>query len=94
MIELIRFNVTVVGASQIPKLKNIAKGKVPAPLQKRPVYFKGNGYIPCPVYGRGSLPSGGRLKGPAVIEEQDSTILLHPGNELQVNSKGVITITL
>jgi len=94
VIELIRFNVSVVGASQIPKLKNIAKGRVPAPQQKRPVYFKGKGYIPCPVYSRGSLPSGTKLRGPAVIEEQDSTILLHPGSELRVNSKGVITITL
>ena len=94
VIELIRFNVKVVGASKSPRLKDIAKGKLPSPLHKRLVYFWNKGYIPCPVYSRGSLPSGIKLKGPAVIEEPDSTILLHPGNILTINRKGVITIAL
>ncbi len=94
VIELIRFNVKVVGASKSPRLKDIARGKLPPPIHKRPVYFKNKGYIPCPVYSRGSLSSGIKLKGPAVIEEPDSTILLHPGSILTVNRKGVITIEL
>jgi N-methylhydantoinase A len=94
VIELIRFNVKVVGASKAPRLKDIAKGKLPAPIRKRPVYFKDKGYIPCPVFSRSSLPSGSKLKGPAVLEEEDSTILLHPGSTLTVNRKGVITIAL
>jgi N-methylhydantoinase A len=94
VIELIRFNVSVVGASKLPQLKDIAKGRMPAPKEKREVYFKSKGWVTCPVYSRGGLPSGGRLKGPAVIEEQDSTILLHPATTLVVNKKGVITITL
>jgi len=94
IIELIRFNVNVVGASKPPRLKNIAKGKMPAPVHRRPVYFKEEGYVPCPIYSRSSLRHGGRLKGPAVIEEHDSTILLHPGNRLTVSEKGVIAIAL
>jgi N-methylhydantoinase A len=94
VIELIRFNVKVVGASKAPRLKDIAKGKLPAPINKRSVYFKDKGYIPCPVFSRSSLPSGSKLKGPAVLEEEDSTILLHPGSTVTVNRKGVITIAL
>ena len=94
VIELIRFNVKVIGASKSPRLKDIAKGKLPSPIHKRPVYFKDKGYVPCRVFNRSSLPSGSKLKGPAVIEEEDSTILLHPGNTLTVNRKGVITIAL
>jgi N-methylhydantoinase A len=94
IIELIRFNVKVIGASKTPVLKDIPKGKAPRPAHKRPVYFQDKGYISCPVYSRSTLPAGMKLKGPAVIEEQDSTILLHPGNTLMVNRKGVITITL
>ncbi len=94
VIELIRFNVKVVGASKAPRLKDIAKGKLPAPIDKRPVYFRDKGYIPCPVFSRSSLPSGSKLKGPAVLEEEDSTILVHPGSTLTVNRKGVITIAL
>jgi N-methylhydantoinase A len=94
VIELIRFNVSVVGATKAPRLQDVKKGRMPAPLQKRPVYFRDRGYITCPVYSRSVFPSGGKLQGPAVIEEQDSTILLHPGNRLHVNNQGVITITL
>jgi len=94
VIELIRFSVSVVGASKVPEIKEVRKGKPPAARQKRPVYFKTKGYVSSPVYRRSALSSGNRIPGPAVIEEQDSTILLHPGNELRVNNKGVITITL
>jgi N-methylhydantoinase A len=94
IIELIRFNVKVIGASKTPLLKDIPKGKAAWPAHKRPVYFQDKGYISCPVYSRSTLPAGMKLKGPAVIEEQDSTILLHPGNTMTVNRKGVITIAL
>ncbi|MGH9511391.1 MAG: hydantoinase/oxoprolinase family protein [Terriglobales bacterium] len=94
VIELIRFNVSVIGASKVPRLKDIPKGRLSRALQKRPVYFKNHGYVTCPVFRRGSLPADTKLRGPAVIEEQDSTILLHPGNMLRTNKKGVLTITL
>jgi N-methylhydantoinase A len=94
VIELIRFNVSVVGPSPLPQLKPIAKGKIPVPLHKRPVYFKGRGFVTCPVYSRATLPGGSNLKGPAILEEPDSTVLLHPGNTLQVNNQGVITFRL
>jgi N-methylhydantoinase A len=94
VVELIRFSVTAVGASTVPRLKEIKKGNVAAPQPKRPVYFRNKGYVLCPVHNRGVLLAGRQLKGPAVIEEQDSTILLHPGNSLRVDSKGVITINV
>jgi N-methylhydantoinase A len=94
VIEMIRFSVSAVGILEAPRLNDIAQGKMPRPQQRRPVFFKGKGYVSCPVYSRSTLPAGGRLKGPAIIEEQDSTILVHPGNTLEVNNKGVITIAL
>ena len=94
VIELIRFSVSVVGASKVPRIKEIKKGRLPAPRQKRAVYFKNKGYVPCPVYNRGALPAGSKLSGPAVIEETDSTVLLHPGNTLKVNNRGVFIITV
>jgi N-methylhydantoinase A len=94
VIELIRFNVSVVGPSPLPQLKPITKHKIPLPLHKRPVYFKGKDFVTCPVYSRETLPGGCKLKGPAVLEEPDSTVLLHPGNTLEVNNEGVITIHL
>jgi N-methylhydantoinase A len=94
VIELIRFNVSVIGPSTAPALKRIAPGKIPRLPQARSVYFKGKGFTSCPVFSRAKLPGGCELKGPAIVEEPDSTILLHPGSRLRVNSKGVITISL
>ena len=94
VIELIRFSVSVTGASKLPRLKSLRKREARVKPARREVYFRNEGYIPCPVYNRDDLAPGSGLKGPAVIEEQDSTILLHPGNTMKVNSQGVITITV
>ena len=38
-----------------------------------------------PVLRRNALSPGARLKGPAVIEEKTSTIVLHPGQSAEVD---------
>jgi len=92
VIEMIRFNVTVTGRTAKPLLKSIASKEPLKPRQTRPVYFKKQGFIDCPVYRRDDLLSDTNLLGPALIEEVDSTILLHPDHKLQVNNQGVISI--
>jgi N-methylhydantoinase A len=53
---------------------------------KRPVIFdNGRQAVNCPIYLRSGLKAGDRLTGPAVIEELGATILLYPGDEMQVN---------
>jgi N-methylhydantoinase A/acetone carboxylase, beta subunit len=46
------------------------------------------------VYWRPALPAGFRLTGPAVIEEPNSTILIHPGDEVVVHEAGHLLVTL
>ena len=94
VIELIRFNVKAVGHTSKPRLKAIAAsaGSPVAPRQTRSVYFKGQGFVDCPIYRREDLPGGFELRGPAIIEDADSMILVHPGHKLQTNSQGVITL--
>ena len=46
----------------------------------------------CPIYLRSGFKSGDNLKGPAVIEDIGATILLHPGDNLQVNEFGHLMI--
>ena len=94
VIELIRISVTAIGRTRKPRLKTPASNKDPQPRQTRPVYFDKNGFVPCPVYYRDELPGQYSVAGPAVIEEVDSTILLHPGHTLKVNRHGVIGIRI
>jgi N-methylhydantoinase A len=46
----------------------------------------------CPIYLRSGLKPGDRLDGPAVIEELGATILLYPGDKMQVQPFGHLVI--
>ena len=92
VIELIRFNVKAIGRTLKPKLKPLLLEGNIKPLESRPVHFKEHGFVDCPVHRRNDLPSGFQLTGPALIEEEDSMILVHPRHRVQVNEYGVITM--
>lgn len=46
------------------------------------------------IYWRPALPAGFTLTGPAVIEEPNSTVLIHPGDEVVVHEAGHLLVTL
>jgi N-methylhydantoinase A len=57
----------------------------------RPVIFVDKP-LQCPIYLRSGLKSEDRLDGPAVIEELGATILLYPGDRMQVDDFGHLVI--
>ncbi|HSE86342.1 MAG TPA: hydantoinase/oxoprolinase family protein [Candidatus Binatia bacterium] len=59
---------------------------------KRPVIFDGQQSLLCPIFLRDGFKAGDRLDGPAVIEELGATILLYPGDKMQVNEFGHLAI--
>jgi N-methylhydantoinase A len=88
IIEFVHFKVAAVGPTEKPRLPKLGRrGKVER-KDERDVYFRTQGWLRTAVYERDSLPSGGRVEGPAVIEEQMSTTLLHPGQLLEVDAYG------
>ena len=64
----------------------------PALKGRRGAYF--NGWVDCPLYERERLRPGNRLSGPAIIEQVDSTIVIHPGQEAHVDRFGNVIIEL
>jgi N-methylhydantoinase A len=57
------------------------------------VYFaESGGYVDCAIHDRSALPAGGRLAGPVVVEELDSTTLVHPGYSVRVDDIGNLHI--
>ena len=58
---------------------------------RRPVIFDTKP-VPCPIYLRSGFSPGDRLNGPAVIEEMGATILVYPGDKMQVNEFGHLVI--
>lgn len=51
----------------------------------RHVYFPELGFAPCPVYDRYALTRGTKLRGPAVVEERESTTVVGPDARLTVD---------
>jgi N-methylhydantoinase A len=48
--------------------------------------------VDCPIYLRTGFRVGDQLEGPAVIEEVGATILVYPGDRMQVNDFGHLVI--
>jgi N-methylhydantoinase A len=60
---------------------------------KRPVIFdSGQSPVSCPIFLRDGFKAGDYLDGPAVIEESGATILLYPGDRMEVNEFGHLVI--
>ncbi|MBM4264682.1 MAG: hydantoinase/oxoprolinase family protein [Deltaproteobacteria bacterium] len=56
----------------------------------RQAYF--DGWIDCPIYDRDRLAHGNRIPGPAIIEQVDSTIVIHPHQHAHVDRFGNVII--
>ncbi|MBI4277062.1 MAG: hydantoinase/oxoprolinase family protein [Armatimonadetes bacterium] len=52
---------------------------------RRPVYFPGAGYVDTAVYDRYQLATGFYGRGPAVVEERESTVLVYPGDRFRID---------
>ena len=51
----------------------------------RSVHFSVNGAVEARVYHRDALVPGHRVKGPAVVEQLDTTVLIYPGDTARVD---------
>jgi N-methylhydantoinase A len=95
-IELVNVGLVAVLPIPRPHLKEVESGnRSPAHAQKgaRPVYFReARGAIDCPIFDRYALRHNNRIVGPAVIEEIDSTIVVHPHYLAEVGSFGIILL--
>jgi N-methylhydantoinase A len=75
------------------------RGRVPAARTgRRPVYFptsdRGGRFVETPVYDRARLGGGATLRGPAVLEERESTLIVPPGARLRIEATGHAVVTL
>ena len=59
----------------------------------RQVFFaEAGGFTDCPSYDRYRLPARGVVEGPAIVEEMDSTTVIHPGFRAEVDRYGNLLI--
>jgi len=97
-VELVNFRVRAIGYSSEKSMYECLKIKPSASNDgglkgERSVYMR-NKYVRCQIYERKYIPIGSQIKGPAMIEQAGSTILILPEYEAQVDSFGNIIVAM
>jgi len=73
------------------KEKSIETGTAGAPRTERDVYLNGESHS-CAVFEREQLKPGDRISGPAIVEQIDTSTLLFPDDEGQIDGFGNLVI--
>jgi N-methylhydantoinase A len=94
-VEIVNARVVVTGVVKKPKFKRIEKGGSEPPtesiIENRRVFFEDfNDYVNCKVFRREKLKAGNIINGPAIIEQYDSTTIIYPKWNAEIDSYGNI----
>lgn len=96
-VEIVNLRLTAIGQIAKPRqheLKGHNRDVEEALKATRSVYFaEKNCYIDCTIYNRYRLGAGCVLTGPAIVEEIDSTAVIHPGYQAVVDRCGNLILT-
>ena len=99
-VEWVNLRVTGVGPITRPELRDLAGAEGAADVRERahrsvrPVCFDADaGYVDTDVWWRADLLAGDTVEGPAIIEEFGSTVPVHPGFVVRVDTLGNLVIT-
>lgn len=96
VVEVVNIESTVYGVVEKPERMTIGKGATPAKALKghRDAVFSADGKrLRTPIYDGTPLGVGATIKGPAVIEEITTTIVLEPGWTARLDASGSYLIT-
>ncbi|MBI3979083.1 MAG: hydantoinase/oxoprolinase family protein [Chloroflexi bacterium] len=88
-VQLVSFRVVARGRARplaTTPPQSLGARKMAAPVEQRPVSFgEAGAFVSCPVYDRDRLEPHQQLVGPAIVEQMDSTTVIHPGQRLLVD---------
>ncbi|MDA1280115.1 MAG: hydantoinase/oxoprolinase family protein [Chloroflexi bacterium] len=101
-VELVNLRLTTVGKIARPQMKKLETTGTDASVAvkgQRDVYFAEDvensgheGMVQTSVYDRARLPAGAVFRGPAIIEEPDSTTVIHPSWTVKVDDYGNLVL--
>ena len=93
-IELVNLRVRVVGKTPALPLKRLGRaGKTVAPPRGERRIWYGGAHHQAALYDRASLAAGHVVRGPAIIEQFDTTTVVAPGFAATTDEHGVLTLT-
>jgi N-methylhydantoinase A len=90
-IEVVAAWVSAAVSIQDTRLPPWPEGPTPEPTASRQVIFDSAAHD-TPVYERESLGAGCEISGPAIVEQPDTTVVIHPGQHFVVDQLGQLLI--
>jgi N-methylhydantoinase A len=95
-VELYGLRVTGRGIVDKPSFPDIqTQGLNDAHTGTRDAYFEEIGeYVDTDIYSRDQLGAGATFSGPAIVEQMDSTVVVPPNSEVELEETGNIIITV
>ena len=96
-VEVVNCRVVVSGKQPTVPLERASVGGSAASARKgkRLVYFpEAEDFRQCNVYDRAKLAAGAKFRGPAIIEEPESTAVIGPGAEIEVLRGNILIVSL
>ena len=96
-VEIMNAESILVGRVPRPRLPALVAGSTdPSAAQtgERPAFFAdAGGFVPTPVYDGAQLLAGNCMVGPAIIEEETTSVLVFPGWQVRLADPGVYVMT-
>lgn len=95
LLEVVNLRVEVIEIEEFFTLyreKSRSDSEMLEPVSYENIYFEGRS-IKAPVYLRENLPTLAMIKGPAIIIDSNSTVVIEPGFNAEKDESGLIVIT-
>ncbi len=86
-VEVYQLHLAAVGKTPKPAFRPAeVRSQAPGePTERRQVYFGSHGWVETPVYDRDTLAAGTTLVGPAIIDQLDSTTVIPPDTDAEID---------
>ena len=92
-IQIVNIIVKGIGKLDRPKLPIEKTGKKYKPENHRKTFFEKDKSFKTPVYKRNQLVQGQTIRGPAIIEQMDSTAIIFPEDSGKIDNWGNLIIS-
>lgn len=93
-LEIVNIKIQALGKLEKPKMIETDTEEGTALKGEREVFYEESGWIHVSVYDKNKLKVEESVTGPAIIEEQSTSIILHDGDVLQKDKYGNLVIEI
>jgi N-methylhydantoinase A len=91
-VEIVTLRLTAAGRVRRFALPERGEARGRRGLGTRRVYFAGHGWVECPRVDREKLGLGSVVRGPAIVEQPDSTTVVLPGQRARADRFGNLVV--